>query len=152
MGTSCTLGHVIGGLESSKNGSLLQGTKLALAGHVLLPDQFQCPGHFRLGFEFFSGGRIITYRPFFQHTRRFQGGGSIHLRREDVDEMAADNPQLRDYRPSTARDLDAGKTVESDALCGFLSREGARLGVPTPVNDVLDALLSLRQAGVGGGR
>ncbi len=68
----------------------------------------------------------------------------IFLSDEDVEEMAADNPQLRDYRPSTARDLDAGKVVESDALCGFLSREGTRLGVPTPVNDVLDALLSLR--------
>jgi 2-dehydropantoate 2-reductase len=68
----------------------------------------------------------------------------IALSDEDVEEMAADNPQLRDYRPSTARDLDAGKVVESDALCGFLSREGTRLGVPTPVNDVLDALLSLR--------
>ena len=52
----------------------------------------------------------------------------------DVDEMAAPNPELRDYRPSTARDLDAGKRLERDALCGFLAREGARLGVPTPVN------------------
>jgi 2-dehydropantoate 2-reductase len=72
----------------------------------------------------------------------------ISLGQADVDEMAAPNPQLRDYRPSTARDLDAGKTVESDALCGFLSREGERLGVPTPVNDVLDALLGLRGAPV----
>jgi len=70
----------------------------------------------------------------------------ITLSEADVEEMAADNPQLREYRPSTARDLDAGKAVESDALCGFISREGAHLGVPTPVNDVLDALLGLRQA------
>jgi 2-dehydropantoate 2-reductase len=70
----------------------------------------------------------------------------ISLSERDVEEMAADNPQLRDYRPSTARDLDAGKAVESDALCGFVSREGARLGVPTPVNEALDALLGLRQA------
>ena len=60
--------------------------------------------------------------------------------------MAAPNPELRDYRPSTARDLDAGKRLERDALCGFLAREGARLGVPTPVNAVLDALLALHEA------
>ena len=70
----------------------------------------------------------------------------IALAEDDVEEMAAPNPELRDYRPSTARDLEAGKTVEADALCGFLSREGARLRVPTPVNDVLNALLALRAA------
>jgi 2-dehydropantoate 2-reductase len=69
----------------------------------------------------------------------------IGLGAAEVAEMAADNPQLRDYRPSTARDLEAGKMVESDALCGFLAREGDRLGVPTPVNDTLNALLGLRQ-------
>lgn len=63
----------------------------------------------------------------------------------DVDEMAAPNPELRDYHPSTARDLEAGKPLERDALCGFLAREGARLGVPTPVNRVLDGLLALQE-------
>lgn len=63
----------------------------------------------------------------------------------DVDEMAAPNPELRDYHPSTARDLDAGKPLERDALCGFLAREGARLGVPVPVNRVLDGLLALQE-------
>jgi ketopantoate reductase len=58
--------------------------------------------------------------------------------------MAADNPQLRDYRPSTARDLDAGKRLEREALTGFVVREGAVAGVPTPVNRVLDALLALQ--------
>ncbi len=70
----------------------------------------------------------------------------VTLTAEDVDEMAAPNPELRDYRPSTARDLDAGKRLERDALCGFLAREGARLGVPTPVNATLDGLLALREA------
>jgi 2-dehydropantoate 2-reductase len=63
-----------------------------------------------------------------------------------VDAMAAPNDALRDYRPSTARDLDAGKRLERDALCGFLAREGERLGVPTPVNAVLDGLLALQEA------
>ena len=70
----------------------------------------------------------------------------ITLTQAEVDEMARPNEDLRDYRPSTARDLDAGKRLERDALCGFLAREGARLGVPTPVNAVLDALLALHEA------
>jgi 2-dehydropantoate 2-reductase len=69
----------------------------------------------------------------------------VTLTAEDVDEMAAPNPELHHYRPSTARDLDAGKRLERDALCGFLAREGERLGVPTPVNAVLDALLALQE-------
>ena len=69
----------------------------------------------------------------------------ITLTGDDVDEMAAPNPALADYHPSTARDLAAGKTLERDALCGFIAREGRRQRVPTPVNDTLDALLGLRE-------
>ena len=69
----------------------------------------------------------------------------VTLTAGDVDEMAAPNPELRDYHPSTARDLAAGKPLERDALCGFLAREGAALGVPTPVNAVLDGLLQVRE-------
>ncbi len=69
----------------------------------------------------------------------------VTLTTADVDEMAAPNPELRDYHPSTARDLAAGKPLERDALCGFLAREGAELGVPTPVNAVLDGLLALQE-------
>jgi 2-dehydropantoate 2-reductase len=69
----------------------------------------------------------------------------VTLTAADVDEMAAFNEELRDYHPSTARDLAAGKPLERDALCGFLAREGAALGVPTPVNAVLDGLLALQE-------
>lgn len=76
----------------------------------------------------------------------------ITLGAEDVEEMAAPNLQLRDYHPSTARDLEAGKPLERDALCGFLAREGGALGVPTPVNAVLDSLLALRENMARAGR
>jgi 2-dehydropantoate 2-reductase len=69
----------------------------------------------------------------------------VTLTEADVDEMAAPNPELRHYHPSTARDLVAGKPLERDALCGFLAREGASRGVPTPVNTVLDGLLALQE-------
>ncbi|HEX2507640.1 MAG TPA: ketopantoate reductase family protein [Miltoncostaeaceae bacterium] len=71
----------------------------------------------------------------------------VTLTQAEVDEMARPNEQLIGYRPSTAQDLEAGKRLERDALCGFLAREGARLGLPTPVNTTLDALLALRESG-----
>jgi 2-dehydropantoate 2-reductase len=44
---------------------------------------------------------------------------------------------------STAQDLMAGKPTEIDHLNGFVAREGARLGVPTPVNRTLWTLVTL---------
>jgi 2-dehydropantoate 2-reductase len=75
----------------------------------------------------------------------------VHLTDEEVEGMAAYDEQLRDYRPSTAQDVDAGKRLERDALCGFIAREGRRLGLDTVVNDTLDRLLQLRDAPDGGG-
>jgi 2-dehydropantoate 2-reductase len=47
---------------------------------------------------------------------------------------------------STAQDLDRRKRTEIDALNGFVVRRGAELGVPTPVNQSLLALVKLREA------
>lgn len=69
----------------------------------------------------------------------------VLLTAEDVDGMAGPKPTLRDYHPSTSRDLRAGRRLERDALCGFLAREGTALGVPVPVNRVLDGLLALQE-------
>lgn len=71
----------------------------------------------------------------------------IVLTEADVSEMAATNPVLRDYRPSTARDLERGKRVEREALCGFVADAAAAAGIPAPVNRTLDTLLRLREAG-----
>ena len=46
---------------------------------------------------------------------------------------------------STAQDLDRGKPTEIDALNGFVVRRGDQLGVPTPVNQSLVALVKLRE-------
>jgi 2-dehydropantoate 2-reductase len=69
----------------------------------------------------------------------------VELTAADLDEMAAPVPGLERYLPSTAQDLAAGKRLEREALCGFVLREGARMGVPTPVNRVLDAMLALAE-------
>ena len=44
---------------------------------------------------------------------------------------------------STAQDLARGKPTEIDSLNGYLVRRGAAVGVPTPVNETLHALVKL---------
>jgi len=44
---------------------------------------------------------------------------------------------------STAQDLVRGKRTEIDSLNGYVARRGAELGVPTPVNQTLFALVKL---------
>ena len=46
---------------------------------------------------------------------------------------------------STAQDLDRGKRTEIDALNGFVVRRGAEVGVPTPANQALLAMVKLRE-------
>jgi 2-dehydropantoate 2-reductase len=47
---------------------------------------------------------------------------------------------------STAQDVQRGKPTEIDALNGYVAQRGAALGVPTPVNGTLHALVKLREA------
>ena len=46
---------------------------------------------------------------------------------------------------STAQDMQRGKATEIDALNGFVAQKGAALGVDTPVNRTLHALVKLRE-------
>src|SRR5512145_1068800 len=46
---------------------------------------------------------------------------------------------------STSQDLERGKRTEIDALNGYVVRRGIELGVPTPVNRTLLALVTLRE-------
>jgi len=46
---------------------------------------------------------------------------------------------------STAQDLARGRPTEIDYLNGYIAREGAALGIPTPVNRALHALVKLRE-------
>jgi 2-dehydropantoate 2-reductase len=52
---------------------------------------------------------------------------------------------------STAQDMARGKRSEIDHLNGTVVRRGAALGVPTPVNQALHALVKLVEAGRGQG-
>jgi len=46
---------------------------------------------------------------------------------------------------STAQDMNRGKRTEIDSLNGYVWRRGAELGVRTPVNQALYALVKLAE-------
>jgi len=64
----------------------------------------------------------------------------------DVD-MRAEGSKLGDAMAkatsSTAQDIARGKPTEIDSLNGYIARRGRELGVPTPVNQTLHALVKL---------
>jgi len=53
--------------------------------------------------------------------------------------------QMAEAFSSTAQDMMRGKRTEIDSLNGYVSRRGAELGVPTPVNHALYALVKLAE-------
>lgn len=53
--------------------------------------------------------------------------------------------QMAEALSSTAQDMNRGKRTEIDSLNGYVSRRGAELGVPTPVNHTLYALVKLAE-------
>lgn len=60
-------------------------------------------------------------------------------------------PAMPAQMSSTAQDLARGKPSEIDHLNGFIARRGAELGVATPVNRTLHALVKLAEAARQGG-
>lgn len=59
--------------------------------------------------------------------------------------------QMAEAFSSTAQDMNRGKRTEIDSLNGYISRRGAELGVPTPVNFTLWALVKLAETGMPSG-
>lgn len=53
--------------------------------------------------------------------------------------------QMAEALSSTAQDMNRGKLTEIDSLNGYVSRRGAELGVPTPVNHALYSLVKLAE-------
>jgi 2-dehydropantoate 2-reductase len=71
------------------------------------------------------------------------GAKGVHL----PDSILADTMRLADAMPqtlsSTAQDIAAGRRTEIDHLNGYVVREGEALGIATPVNRTLNALIKL---------
>src|SRR5580700_1764143 len=53
--------------------------------------------------------------------------------------------QMAEAFSSTAQDMNRGKRTEIDSLNGYISRRGAELGVPTPINHALFTLVKLAE-------
>jgi len=53
--------------------------------------------------------------------------------------------QMSEAISSTGQDMQRGKRTEIDSLNGYIARRGAQLGVPTPVNHALYALVKLAE-------
>lgn len=53
--------------------------------------------------------------------------------------------QMAEALSSTAQDMNRGKQTEIESLNGYVARRGAELGVPTPVNQALYALVKLAE-------
>jgi len=53
---------------------------------------------------------------------------------------------MAEARSSTAQDIARGNRTEIDSLNGYIVRRGTELGVPTPVNQTLYALIKLRES------
>jgi len=65
---------------------------------------------------------------------------------KDVDMQAAGSKlgeAMAKATSSTAQDVGRGKPTEIDSLNGYIARRGRELGVPTPVNQTLHALVRL---------
>lgn len=67
----------------------------------------------------------------------------------DLDEIVALGrgvvASIGDATSSTQQDIAAGRRTEIDALNGYIARRGAELGIATPANDALTALVKLRE-------
>lgn len=62
-----------------------------------------------------------------------------------VEKALALSAAMPEATSSTAQDLARGKRTEIDHLNGYVARRGAALGVPTPVNQTLHALVKLTE-------
>ena len=70
----------------------------------------------------------------------------LQASRDAVAKIAVGMPQ---QLSSTAQDMARRKPSEIDHLNGFVVRRGRKLGVPTPVNQTLHALVKLVESGYG---
>lgn len=51
------------------------------------------------------------------------------------------------HKPSMLQDIEAGRQTEIDSLCGAVQKAAEPLGIATPVNSALNAMIKLRTAG-----
>jgi 2-dehydropantoate 2-reductase len=84
------------------------------------------------------------YRQAMQEVADVAAAKGIALEADIVERMLAVAGRYKyDARVSMLEDLEAGKPLELDWLSGYVSREGASLGIPVPFHDMAYACLRL---------
>jgi 2-dehydropantoate 2-reductase len=66
-----------------------------------------------------------------------------------IDERMEESRRMAAHRPSTLQDLERGRPMEVDAICGAVAEIGRMAGVITPVIDMVYALVRLRAIEAG---
>ena len=74
------------------------------------------------------------------------GGLGISVAGDPLPSVLALAQTMPQQYSSTAQDIARGKKSEIDFLNGFVARRGAELGVPTPANRALLAMVKLVEA------
>jgi 2-dehydropantoate 2-reductase len=71
-------------------------------------------------------------------------GAGVELQADGMIEAALKvGEAMQGATSSTAQDIARGKRTEIDSLNGYVARRGMELGIPTPVNQALHALVKL---------
>ena len=96
-------------------------------------------GHDAMGFE----AMIATAR----ETMAVGRAAGVALPEADIcEKLGIFAKKMGDVTSSTEQDVARRKHTEIDSLNGYVVRKGAELGVPTPLNQMLTALLKLIEA------
>src|SRR5260370_1173513 len=93
---------------------------------------------------------VVSMQHGVDNAERMQRAAVVEIRSVGEDKAALVGPMnlLQQRGPgtsSTAQDLARGKRPEIDSLNGYVSRKGAQLGGPTPVNYTLYTLVKLAE-------
>lgn len=91
-----------------------------------------------------SEGIVASMRDVFDECAAVARAASVALPASLWDDVLGIARSMPGQRSSTAQDVARGKPSEIDFINGLVVREGARLGVATPVNRVLHGLVKLR--------
>ncbi len=86
------------------------------------------------------------YRQLLQEAYRVALAMGVNLPEDAVDKTMAFTASMPDmFKSSLLRDLEQGKRLEIDALCGAVVRLGERTGVPTPASRFVYSVLKVAQ-------
>ncbi|MBE7246822.1 MAG: ketopantoate reductase family protein [Actinomycetospora chiangmaiensis] len=92
-------------------------------------------------------GVVASMTDVVQECAAVAAAAGVSVPSDIFDSVMALSVAMADQRSSTAQDLARGRPSEIDHLNGYVVRQGAALGVPTPANRMLHTLVKLAERG-----